>query len=332
MALHDDLDPDLRGALKRHGLPGWIDPAKATLTYDYFWSDGWAYEWKLDGERVLARKQGGEVKLFSRNKIELNATYPEVVDALAKIKGDWWLDGEVVAFEGTNTSFTKLQDRLHIKDAKEARAAKTPVFYYIFDCMHLDGYDTTGLPYRARREILRSTVKPKDPLRLLPIEQKASQAYFRNICRKGWEGLIVKDLDSAYESRRTPKWLKFKCGAGQEFVIIGYTDPKRSRIAFGALLIGFYDRGRLHYAGKVGTGFDEAALRDLLKKMQPLETDIGNLNLDQKVTGKDKHWIKPKLVCEVGFTEWTGENRLRHPRYLGLREDKRPEEVRKEGR
>jgi DNA ligase D-like protein (predicted ligase) len=332
ISLPEGLETDLRGLLKPRGQPEWINPAKASLTYDYFWSGDWAYEWKLDGERVLARKQDGKVELFSRNRITLNATYPEVVDALENIEDDWWLDGEIVAFQGDNTSFRKLQDRLHIKDEQEARAAGTPVFYYLFDCMYLSGYDTTDLPYRLRRQILHALVEPADPLRLLPIRKAADAGYFHRICEKGWEGLIVKDLSSPYESKRTSSWLKFKCGNGQEFVIIGYTEPRRSRIAFGALLIGFYDRGRLHYAGKVGTGFDHATLEELLKKMEPLETGIDELNLDQKVSGKDKHWIKPRLVCEVGFTEWTDGNRLRHPRYLGLREDKRPEEVIKEGK
>lgn len=328
--LPDYIEQGLRGRLLKKRQPDWIAPTKATLTYDYFWSDDWAYEWKLDGERVLARKQDGRVTLFSRNKIKLDVTYPEVADRLSKIGGDWWLDGEIVAFEGANTSFRKLQDRLHIKDEAEARRARTPVFYYVFDCMYLDGYDTTGLPYGERRRLLHGLVRAGGPVRLLPLKQKADAAFFRNICGKGWEGLIVKDLSGTYESKRTKAWLKFKCGNGQEFIIIGYTDPRRSRIAFGALLIGFYDRGQLCYAGRVGTGFDRAALKDLLTRMRPLEVE--NLPLDQDVRGKGLHWIKPELVCEVGFTEWTDEHRLRHPRYLGLREDKRPEEVIREGR
>lgn len=328
--LPEDIEPELRSRLRKRPQPAWIDPTKATLTYDYFWSDDWAYEWKLDGERILAVKRGGRVKLFSRNKIVLNTTYPEVVDALARIKGDWWMDGEIVAFEGSNTSFTKLQDRLHIKDEAEARKTKTPVFYYVFDCMYLDGYDLRRLPYRERRRILRASVRTGGPLRTLPMEQNVDAKFFRQICRKGWEGLIVKDLSGTYESKRTPKWLKFKCGNGQEFIIIGYTDPRRSRIAFGALLLGFYDGGRLKYAGKVGTGFDQATLKELLAKMRPLETDSPDLG--EKVHGKGLHWIKPRLVCEVGFTEWTDEHRLRHPRYLGLREDKPAKEVIREGR
>ncbi|MGH7192685.1 MAG: non-homologous end-joining DNA ligase, partial [Candidatus Saccharimonadales bacterium] len=302
----------------------------ATLTYDYFWSDDWAYEWKLDGERVLAVKRGSQVSLFSRNRIRLDATYPEVADALGKVKGDWWLDGEIVALKGPNTSFRKLQDRLHIKDEAEARAAKTPVFYYVFYCMYLDGYDMRQLPYGERRRLLNALIRPRGPLRLLSAEQKADAAYFRQICKKGWEGLIVKDLASAYESKRTPRWLKFKCGSGQEFIIIGYTEPRHSRIAFGALLLGFYEHGQLRYAGKVGTGFDQATLKDLLAKMRPLE--VGSLPLDEKVRGKGLHWIEPRLVCEVGFTEWTDQHRLRHPRYQGLREDKPAREVIREGR
>ncbi len=329
VTLPDDIQLSLRDRIKKSAQPKWIDPAKATLTYDYFWSDDWAYEWKLDGERVLAVKKGAEVNLYSRNKISLDATYPEVVDALKDVPGDWWLDGEIVAFEDNNTSFRKLQDRLHIKDEALARQSPTPVYYYMFDCMYLDGYDITQLPYASRRQILRSLVKEGDPLRLLSPAARPDASYFRQICRKGWEGLIVKDLSSPYESKRTSRWLKFKCGNGQEFVVIGYTEPRRSRTAFGALLLGFYDDGQLRYAGKVGTGFDEATLSALLSKMKPLETDA--LKLDQKVGGKGLHWIRPKLVCEVGFTEWTDENRLRHPRYLGLREDKKPEEVIREG-
>ncbi len=324
-----DIEPGLQSRLrKKQQPPLWVEPTKAILTYDYFWSDDWAYEWKLDGERVLARKQGATVRLYSRNKIELNATYPEVVDELQKIAGDWWLDGEIVAFEGANTSFRKLQDRLHIKDESVARGSATPVFYYVFDCMFMDGCDLTRLPYYERRRILHALVKVRGPLRLLPIEQKAGRQYFEMICRKGWEGLMVKDLSSTYESKRTGKWLKFKCSNGQELIIIGYTEPQGSRIGFGALLLGFYDHGRLHYAGKVGTGFNEATLKSLLARMRRYETD--KLPLDQAVHGKGIHWVQPRLVCEVGFTEWTEENRLRHPRYLGLRDDKPAEEVVKE--
>lgn len=327
------IEPSAAARLRRQTQPAWIEPAKATLTYDYFWNPDWAYEWKLDGERVLARKQGGNVQLFSRNKILLNQTYPEVVDALRRIKGDWWLDGEIVAFEGENTSFRRLQDRLHIKDEELARQSSTPVSYYIFDCMHLDGYDLKPLPYRDRRQALRSLVRPTGPLRLLPIGRPADAKYFHMICRKGWEGLIVKDLSSPYESRRTPRWLKFKCGNGQEFIIVGYTEPKGARTDFGALLIGFYDQGQLLYAGKVGTGFDRGTLKDLAGRMKPLVTSTPPV--DEAVPGskgKDIHWVRPRLVCEVGFTEWTADHRLRHPRYLGLREDKKPEEVIKEGK
>lgn len=311
---------------KQAVLPAWIHPTNATLTHHYFWDSRWSYEEKLDGERILAVKNT-HVTLYSRNRIVLNNTYPEIVSALEKVPGHWWLDGELVAFSNGITSFKTLQQRIGIKDAQQARRSGVKVFFYIFDVMYLNGYDIRNLRYEDRRRILWSFVKPVDPLRLVK-PQKPVQASFTAACKRGWEGLMVKNLDSQYESRRTTNWLKFKCSNNQELIIIGYTDPHGARTRFGALLLGYYKVGQLHYAGKVGTGFSQATLDTLYAKMRPYATK--QKLVPEHIPEKGAHFIEPRLVAEIGFTEWTNDNKLRHPRYLGLRGDKLPKDVIKE--
>jgi len=203
---------------------------------------------------------------------------------------------------------------------------KVPVWLYLFDLLYLGHHDTRQVPLQYRKEVLRRTFDFKGSLQFTEHREREGEAYYRQACRKGWEGVIAKNGDSVYVSRRTRDWLKFKCVRQQEFVIGGYTDPQGERIGFGALLVGFYGRGKLVYAGKVGTGFDTDTLRRLGKKLAQLETAISPFAGDG-LPRRGVHWVKPKLVAEIGFTEWTPEGKLRHPRFLGLREDKRPEEV-----
>ncbi len=200
------------------------------------------------------------------------------------------------------------------------------MWLYLFDLLYLDRYDTRQVPLRYRKELLRKTFDYQDSLRFTEHRETEGEAYYQEACRKGWEGVIAKNGDSVYVSRRTRDWLKFKCVQRQEFVIGGYTDPQGERTGFGALLVGFYRRGKLVYAGKVGTGFDTDTLRRLGKKLAQLETVISPFAGDG-LPRRSVHWVKPKLVAEIGFTEWTPGGKLRHPRFLGLREDKRPEEV-----
>jgi bifunctional non-homologous end joining protein LigD len=314
--------------LIRKSQPAWIHPMLATLTHQHFSDPKWIFEPKLDGIRCLAFRKGREVRLFSRNKRNLNETYPELKEAIETQSGDHFIvDGEIVAFEGAVTSFSRLQGRSYITNAAEARRSPIRVYYYLFDLVYLEGHDTTRLPLTDRKELLKSALRFRDPLRFVTHRSREGDIYLRDACRKGWEGLIAKRADSIYVQGRSRDWLKFKCVQQQEFVIGGYTDPQRSRIGFGALMIGYYENGNLCYAGKVGTGYTEQTLRELGKRLELLKRDSSPFSKAGEIREKHVHWVAPKLVAEIGFTEWTEDDRLRHPRYLGLRMDKKPPEV-----
>lgn len=308
----------------RFPVPG---PALATLSHQRFFDDGWLYERKLDGERCLVSRLGAEVRLHSRSGRDVSHSFPEVVDSLqAQPSPDFVVDGEVVAFDGAQTSFARLQPRIHLDTADKARASGVPVWYYLFDLLSLDGHSTRALPLRERKSLLRDLFEYDDPLRFTTHRNGASEAIFEDACRRGWEGLIAKRADAPYTAGRTRNWLKFKCERGQEFVIGGFTDPQGTRTGFGALLLGYYHDGALVYAGKVGTGFDHATLLSLREKMDSLERlrpafDVGTLPT------RDVHWLEPRLVGAVAFSEWTRAGQLRHPRFLGLRRDKAARDV-----
>jgi bifunctional non-homologous end joining protein LigD len=317
MSAFDHLPEEERALLKPEPRPDTVNAMKAVLTDERFSDPGWIYERKLDGIRCLAFKADQRVQLRSRNDLSLNGRFPEVVEALeADAATDVVLDGEVVAFAGAQTSFERLQQR---------GERPVAVFYYVFDILHLDGYDTTALPLRARKSLLRRALGFHGPVRLTPHRNRDGEALYREACRKGWEGLIAKRADSPYTHGRSRDWLKFKCSAEQELVIGGFTAPKGSRTDLGALLLGYYDGGRLRYAGKVGTGFTQATLRDLAARLEPLETDASPFA--DEVRERHVTWARPELVAQVGFSEWTRDGRLRHPRFLGLRDDKAASEV-----
>jgi DNA ligase D-like protein (predicted ligase) len=314
----DGLTPDERKLLRRAPAPAFIEPMKAVLTDERFSDPAWIFERKLDGIRCEAIKSNGTVRLLSRNELSLDGRYPEIVAALERDRAeDVVVDGEVVAFEGSRTSFEKLARRGHERVA---------VFLYVFDLMHLDGHDTRPLPLRARKRLLRRALDFVGPVRLTPYRNRDGEALFRDACRKGWEGLIAKRADSLYTSARSRDWLKFKCAAEQELVVGGYTDPKGSRVELGALLVGHFEDGRLRYAGKVGTGFDRETLRDLSRRLRPLRRERSPF-VDADIRERGVHWVEPELVVQVGFTEWTRDGRLRHPRFIGVREDKSAREV-----
>jgi bifunctional non-homologous end joining protein LigD len=301
--------------------------ALARLSHDRFFEPGWLYERKLDGVRCLAEKTDGRVRLWSRSGRDLTAGFPELAEAIeAQAAADFVVDGEIVAFDGALTSFARLQPRIHVSDPDRARRTGVTVFLYLFDVLRASGEDVRRRDLRRRKAMLREGFSFRDPLRFTPHRAGADEAYFEDVCRRGWEGLVVKRADSPYVPGRTGSWLKFKCEAGQEFVIGGYTDPERSRVGFGALLLGYHDGGDLVYAGKVGTGFSHDVLRSLHERMEPLERttpafDRGHL------PSKRVHWLRPELVCQIAFTEWTRAGQLRHPRYLGLRNDKQASDV-----
>jgi bifunctional non-homologous end joining protein LigD len=283
---------------------------------------GWRYERKLDGLRCIAVRNGAEVELWSRNHLSFNRRFPEVTAALAGLPADnFTFDGEIVAFDGDRTSFGLLQQPGH---------AARPV-YCLFDLLHLLGQDTTALPLKDRQALLAQAVpaSTSEVLRTVTGVEGDSDALLGQACADGWEGLVAKRVDSTYRAGRSADWQKLKCSAGQELVIGGWTDPSGVRTGFGALLVGYYDdEGRLRYAGKVGTGFDEHLLHELSAELAARARDESPFSDPVRVKGA--HWVRPELVGAVRFTEWTTDGRLRHPSFAGLQVDKDPRDVRRE--
>jgi bifunctional non-homologous end joining protein LigD len=303
----------------------------ATLTHKHFSDPEWIFERKLDGERALAFCRNNRVRLMTRNRKVINDTYPELVQALGKsFSKNCILDGEVVAFEGDVTSFSRLQKRMQIRDEAEARKSNVDVYYYLFDILYFDKYRLDDVPLSARKSVLKRAIAFQDPLRFTTHRNAKGEAYLREACDKGWEGLIAKRAGSHYQHKRSTDWLKFKCQHGQELVIGGFTEPHGSRTGFGALLVGYYEDDKLRYAGKVGTGYDEETLMGMRKRFEAITRKTSPF--DDAVHEKEVTWLSPTLVGEFGFTEWTEGGKLRHPRFLGLRRDKNPEDVvREEG-
>jgi bifunctional non-homologous end joining protein LigD len=292
---------------------------KAVLERASFSDPGWIFERKLDGIRCLTVREHEQVRMLSRNDLDLSARYPEVRDAVAgQEHRRFAIDGEVVAFDGAQTSFARLAAR---------GQHPVPVFFYIFDLLWVDGHDVRALPLRTRKRLLRTALHFEDPLRWTAHRNRDGEAMFAEACRRGWEGVIGKRADSPYRSTRSRDWLKLKCEAGQELVIGGFTAPRGSRTDFGALLVGYYSDGELRYAGKVGTGFDHATLGSLGRRMRSLARDTSPFADAASIRERDVTWIKPELVGQFGFTEWTTAGRLRHPRFQGLRDDKAAGEV-----
>ena len=299
----------------------------ATLSHERFSDPAWIFERKFDGERCLAFRNGGAVRLFSRNQKPLNGTYPEIVAALEKQASDSWvIDGEVVAFDGDQTSFARLQQRMQVTQAGPALQKSVPVCYYVFDLLFLNGKDTRPLPLTDRKQLLRETLRFRDPLRAAEHREAEGEKFYAEACRNAWEGLIAKRAASPYVAGRSRDWLKFKCSNRQEFVIVGYTDPQGARTGFGALLVGYWEQRMLVYAGKVGTGYNDDLLRRLSKQLAALEVRTPGFTV-AGLPRRGVHFVKPELVGEVEFTEWTTDGKLRHPRFVGLRDDKDPRRV-----
>jgi len=325
------MDTRREGGVRRAGLPDWLEPELATLTRDRFSDPAWIFERKLDGERCLAFAGGGDVRLMTRNQHNITSTFPEIAGALAaqRLGDDFVVDGEIVAFDRDQTKFGLLQHRLGVIQPSADLLAGVPAYYYLFDVLWASDRDARPLPLLERKKILRGLLSFDDPLRFTEHRDTEGEAYYLEACAQGWEGLIAKRADSRYRSGRTKDWLKFKCESGQEFVIGGFTDPQRSRIGFGALLLGYYDPGgRLVYAGKVGTGFTNQMLRSLHDGLAAIERPRSPFDggpLPRSLSGV--HWVEPRLVGEVGFSEWTSAGELRHPRFQGLRDDKDAREV-----
>jgi bifunctional non-homologous end joining protein LigD len=291
---------------------------KAVLTDEPFSDPDWIFERKLDGIRCVAHRDGPQLRLLSRTDRSMNHEYPDLVKALeAEPCDDFVVDGEIVAFEDGITSFQRLQRR---------GMEHVATFLYVFDILRHEGRDVRDLPLRRRKALLRRALRFHGPVRFTQHRNEHGERLFAEACRQGLEGLIAKRADSPYRSTRSRDWLKLKCHAEQELVIGGFTAPQGSRTDFGALLVGYHEDGVLRYAGKVGTGFGRETLRTLGKRMRDLEQEDSPF-ADVRPIPRGTRWVEPELVAQIAFSEWTRDGRLRHPRYLGLRDDKPAREV-----
>ena len=303
-------------------MTGWLPPMLATRTDRRFSDENWVFERKLDGVRVVAVRDGGQPQLWSRERRRLDDLFPEVVRALAELGGRRFVaDGAIVAFDGPATSHSRLRRRLH----RDAGAAGVTVHYYLFDLLALDGAEVAGRPLRQRKALLRKAFRFRDPLRFSEHRDRHGEALFRHARDQGWDGLVAKRADSPYRRGRSADWLTFDCVRQQHFVVGGFTEPQGSREGFGALLVGYYDDGGLRYAGKVGTGYDRAMLRGLRERLEDIRRP--DSPFADEIAEPGVGWVWPELVIRVGFAEWTRVGRLRHPRFNGICEDKRAEDV-----
>lgn len=272
-------------------FPDWLVPMAATLTQDRFTGPEWIFERKFDGIRLLAFKQGADVRLFSRNRLPQN--YPSIVEAIASLPvHDVILDGEATW------------------DARGAPA------YHVFDVLWLEGRSVTALPLDERRALL-ARLPLRAPLR--PVVTVDDEQPWERARSEGWEGVIAKRRDSPYEHRRSRHWLKMKCEAAQEFVVGGFTDPQGGRVGLGALLVGYYEGEDLVFAGKVGTGFDTRLLLDLRARLEAIEIATSPFTRAVGLPRVGAHWVRPEIVVAVAFIEWTVHHKLRHSRLLDVR-------------
>jgi bifunctional non-homologous end joining protein LigD len=288
---------------------------KAVLSADRPSGDGWVFERKLDGIRCLAVKAGGVTRLYSRNELSLDHRFASLKAALDDDPADEFvIDGEAVAFVGDRDRFGGLSGQL------------SKLFFYAFDVLLVAGRDVRELPLEERRALLEGALEYRDPLRVTEQVTGDGAALLAEACRDGWEGLIAKRLGTPYVSTRSRDWLKLKCTREQELVIGGYTAPRGSRTDLGALLVGHFEGDRLRYAGKVGTGFTRATLADLASRLAPLEREASPFEPEKGIP-RQATWVEPELVAQIAFMEWTGDGRLRHPSFVGLRFDKDAREV-----
>ncbi|HZP32114.1 MAG TPA: non-homologous end-joining DNA ligase [Candidatus Acidoferrales bacterium] len=302
-------------AADKDRIPFRVSPMLATLVRKPFDRPGWIYEEKYDGYRILAYKEGAHVTLLSRNGNDRTATYPSVARAVATLAArTLLLDGEVVAF-----------DRKEISRFQLLQEGSANTTYAVFDCLYSSGRDLRREPLETRRAAAESAIDDVPGLMLSRRLPANGLEAFNIARRKGYEGLVAKDLSSPYIEGRSSKWLKVKVHQEEEMVIGGFTQPEGARQYFGALLLGAYENGKLRYVGKVGTGFNEDRLASLYRKFKPLAQSkpaFVDPPRDHDVT-----YIKPKLVAQISFQEWTADRKLRQPVFLGLRDDKRPEDV-----
>ena len=310
----------------------------ATLAERPFSDPAWLYEIKYDGVRVLADRRGDRVTLYGRSGQDTTSRYPEVVRALRALPIDRFvIDGEIVALDDAGRpSFQRLQPRMALTDPRdiELAARRQPAVGVFFDCLGLDDRDLRRRPLVERKECLRLLVPPLGPVRYGDHVAGEGRAFFEAASAQRLEGIVAKKARSVYSGGRTRDWIKIKCQKRQEFVVGGYTDPQGARGHFGALHLGLYDgpagARRLVYVSKVGTGFDQAGLAAIWARLRPLDRATPPFEAGAVPTGRGHHWVEPRLVCEVRFTDWTEDGGLRHPTFLGLRDDRKPEDCRRE--
>jgi bifunctional non-homologous end joining protein LigD len=305
----------------------------ATLAATPFSGEGWLFEIKYDGVRAFAHRREDAVALYGRSGQVITGRYPEVAAALRALPVPHFLiDGEIVALDADGKpSFQRLQSRMGLTNPHDVErgVAQVPVVGVFFDCLGLDGHDLRRLPLQARKECLQVLLPSIGPVRYGDHVPAEGTAFFEAASQARLEGIVAKRADSQYVGGRSRDWIKLKCQRRQDLVIGGYTDPQGTRPYFGALHVGLYERDRLVYVSKVGTGFDEAGLERIWDMLQPLARPTPPFDVGGP-TGRGHHWVEPRLVCEVRFTEWTDDGGLRHPTFLGLRDDKRPEDCRRE--
>ena len=295
-------------------IPFRVHPMLATLVPKPFHEQGWVYEEKYDGIRIIAYKEGARVRLLSRIAKDNTARFAGIAAAIGRLRfRTLLLDGEVIARDSHGVSRFQLLQR--------GSAEQT---YAVFDCLYKDGRDLRGEPLSTRRDVLESVVGK--PELLFPADRLAENGLesYRLAKRRGYEGVVAKDSSAPYIERRSTKWLKVKVRQEEEFVIAGYTAPARARKYFGALLLGAYRGAELHYVGKVGTGFTESTLATLFKKFKPITRSKPTLVDPPREKGIT--YLAPRLVAQIAFQEWTADRKLRQPVFLGLRTDKKPQE------
>jgi len=302
-----------------------VPPQLATLVSDAPTGDEWLHEMKFDGYRILARLERGRARLLSRNGNDWTERFAVVAKGVERLPAERaMLDGEVAVLlpDGT-TSFQALQNLL-------SGGTGGQLVYMAFDLLHLDGRDLTGARLEDRKGVLEALLAAAgaaaEPVRMSRHVVGSGPAFLEQACRLGLEGAVAKRRDAPYRSARNPDWRKIKCTKRQEVVIGGFTEPDGSRVGIGALLAGVYEGGRLAYAGKVGTGFTERVLRELRRRLEGLRADRSPF-ADPPTGVGVAHWVRPELVAEVEFTQWTDDGKMRHPSFQGLREDKRASDV-----
>ena len=310
-------------------MPAFVAPQLATLVDAPPLEDGWVHEIKFDGYRMLCHLDHGKVRFFSRNQKDWSSKFPGITKVINSLKATTAIiDGEVVMIDSSGrTSFQKLQQAM-------GRGGATGFIYQVFDLIYFEGLDLTRTPLIERKEALKALVATGTKSTLLQYsdhQEGNGKLFFKSACEYGLEGIVSKRADSQYVSARNRNWLKVKCSKRQEFVIAGYIPSSKGLPGFGSLILGVYEKGRFIYAGRVGTGFNLKQRAELCKKLDRISRATMPFDFKPEAKGlNEAHWCEPRLVAEVAFTEWTSDGSIRHPSFQGLREDKKPQQVRRE--